>query len=117
MMYILVTAAKSQEGFTKIMADLGYETKTTFYQDFTIADMFGVDAVKDTYNRAFNEWKSNIEYITEFVLTLNHKIWEHHLKNNADLMATYDTLWRQADEWCMNNLTDEDLTYYLKTTD
>lgn len=27
----------------------GYETKTTFWEDFSIADVFGVSAVKDTY--------------------------------------------------------------------
>ena len=34
----------------------GYETFTTFWQDFTIADRFGVSAIKDTFKRAFNEW-------------------------------------------------------------
>ena len=36
----------------------GYEMQTTFWQDFSIADRFGIDAVKDTYNRAFKEWKN-----------------------------------------------------------
>ena len=31
---------------------IGYEPKTTFWSDFSIADVFGVDSVKDTYNRA-----------------------------------------------------------------
>ena len=35
----------------------GYETITSFWSDFTIADRFGVNAIKDTYKRAFNEWK------------------------------------------------------------
>lgn len=26
----------------------GYEPKTTFYTDFSIADNFGIDAIKDT---------------------------------------------------------------------
>ena len=38
---------------------LGYEPKTTFWEDFSIADRFGLDAVKDTYIRAFKEWKNN----------------------------------------------------------
>ena len=33
----------------------GYETFTTFWMDFSIADKFGVNAVNDTYIRAFNE--------------------------------------------------------------
>ena len=34
--------------------DMGYEPKTTFWDDFTIADKFGVKAVEDTYRRAFD---------------------------------------------------------------
>lgn len=31
------------------------EDFTTFKMDFTIADRFGIEAIKDTYKRAFNE--------------------------------------------------------------
>ena len=34
---------------------LDYECQTTFWQDFTIADKFGLEAVKDTYRRAKEE--------------------------------------------------------------
>lgn len=53
----------------------GYYFKTTFWQDFTTAERFGVPAVQDTFNRAFREWRSNCIYLTEFVLVLNWKIW------------------------------------------
>ncbi len=52
----------------------GYEMQTTFPMDFSIADTFGANAVKDTFKRAFNEWKSNYVYLTELVITLNLKI-------------------------------------------
>ena len=32
-----------------------YPYKTTFFQDFSIADAFGLSAVEDTYKRAFEE--------------------------------------------------------------
>lgn len=117
-MNILRDAAIAQATFKAGMMELnGYDVQTTFYSDFTIADYYGVDAVKDTYENAFKSWKSNIVYLTELVLVLNHKIWEHHHHNNSGLMAAYDTLWKKADEWCMNNLNDEDIQYYLKITD
>ena len=87
----------------------GYVTKTTFYDDFTIADRFGIKAIKDTYKRAFNEWKDNVEYITEFVMVLNHKMW-HHYKSNHEL-------YEKANDWCMDNLKGTDLDYFYKTTD
>jgi len=94
-----------------------YEFKTTFWQDFTIADKFGLNAIKDTYTRAFNEWKTDKVYITELVLVLNWKIWEHHEKGDKKTSELYDKLWRETDEWCMENLKDDDLRYYLQTTD
>lgn len=94
----------------------GYQPKTTFWQDLSIADVFGVKAIKDTYNRAFNEWKSNAEYITELTLMLNWKIWYWHEKNE-EMAKLYDKLWKEADQWCMDNLKDDDLAYYLRTTD
>ena len=68
----------------------GYETFTTFYDDFTIADRFGLSAIQDTYNRAFSEWKSSYKYLTELVLVLNWKIWEHYDKRNEDYARLYD---------------------------
>ena len=58
------------------MIENGYQPKTTFWMDFSIADKFGIAAIKDTYNRAFKEWKNNHVYLTELVMVLNHKIWQ-----------------------------------------
>ena len=51
---------------------------------------------KDTYKRAFNEWKYNHVYLTELVMVLNHKIWQWYETNDA-IAHLYDTLWREAD--------------------
>lgn len=88
-----------------------------FWQDFSIADAFGIDAIQDTYNRASSEWKTNAEYITALVITLNHKIWYWYDKGNDEYSKLYDKLWRELDEWCLDNLKGEDLTYYIQTTD
>ena len=93
-----------------------YPYKTTFFQDFSIADRFGLSAVEDTYKRAFEEWKSNVVYITELVIVLNHKIWQHYQKND-DLAKLYNKLWMECDEWCANNLKGDDIKYYYRTTD
>lgn len=94
----------------------GYTPKTTFWTDFSIADKFGVKAVEDTYNRAFKEWKSNIEYVTELVMVLNWKSWQY-AETNPDLAMVYQRLWEKADQWCMNNLKGDDLQYFIKTLD
>ena len=99
-----------------IEALTGYKPFTTFYEDFSIADMFGVSAVKDTYKRAFREWRSDHKYLTELVMVLNWKIFEHY-ETNDRLAQLYDTLFREADEWACENLKGDELTYYIETTD
>ena len=97
--------------------DIDYETQTTFWQDFTVADRFGVSAIKDTYKRAFKEWKNNHIYLTELVMVLNWKLWEHYRKNNMKMAELYDKLWRECDTYAYNNLKGVELEYFMSTTD
>ena len=96
----------------------GYKFKTTFWQDFTIADAFGVDAIQDTYDRAFADWRNNTEYLTELVLVLNWKIWQHYeIDDHEEIAKLYNYLWEKLDKYCTNNLKGEDLKYFLEVTD
>lgn len=94
----------------------GYKPITTFYEDLSIADHYGESAVRDTYKRVFEYWSADVRYITEFVMALNWKIWEHY-EHNEKLARVYDELWRKADEWCCEHLKGDDLSYYYRTTD
>lgn len=94
----------------------GYTMTTTFGTDFTIADKFGIKAVKDTFKRAFNEWKDNYVYLTELVIVLNHKIWEWYQKDEQ-LALTYQELWEKADTYACDNLTGKELEFFYVTTD
>lgn len=47
--------------------------ETTFMEDFGIAELFGVEAIEDTFQRCFHDWKNNIAYLTELVMVLNYK--------------------------------------------
>ena len=94
----------------------GYKPLTTIYQDFSIADAFGESAIRDTYTRVFNEWKDNYKYLTEFVMALNWKIWEHYEKNDK-IARVYDELWKKADAYAVENLKGDELTYFFQTTD
>lgn len=95
----------------------GYQPKTTFWQDFEIANAFGKKAVEDTFNRAFEEWKTDVVYLTELVLILNWQMWMWHDLDNDDMGMLYNNLWEKADQWAMENLKDDDLKYFLHTTD
>lgn len=93
----------------------GYKQITTFYEDFSIADHFGISAIKDTYKRAFKSWKTNTEYVTELDMVLNWKSWEH--QDREDYCKLYSDLYYELRDWCFENLKGEDLEYYIRTTD
>jgi hypothetical protein len=94
----------------------GYKPITTFWDDFSIADRFGASVVRDTFNRAFIEWRGNYKYLTELVMVLNHKIWQHY-ETNEVLARVYNELWEKADEYACENLNGEELSYFYRITD
>lgn len=100
-----------------IEAQTGYKPRTTFYEDFSIADAFGVDAVKDTYKRGIKNAKfMGYKDLTEFVMVLNWKIWEHY-NTNDQLATVYNDLWQKAVDFAFKHLKGEELQYYIRTTD
>lgn len=95
----------------------GYKPQTTFYEDFSIADVFGTSAIKDTYKRGLEACESlGYVYLTEFVMALNWKIWEHYQSNDT-YGRLYNDLWMQACEFATTTLKGEELSYYYRTTD
>lgn len=89
---------------------------STFYADFSVADCYDVNAIKDTYKRAFNGWKNNYKMLTELVAVLNHKIWAWH-KVNDEYAQLYDKLWKEADAYGCDNLKDDELKHFLYVLD
>ena len=107
---------KKQNENWNIEAMTGYKPISTFYEDFSIADNFGVKAIKDTYNRAFNEWKDDYKMLTELVMVLNWKIWRWH-EYNKEFAQLYNELWETIDNYACENLKGEELAYFYKITD
>ena len=60
MLQNMYKAHARQTAFENTMREWGKESKTTFMLDFSLADFFGADGVKDTFNRAFAEWKTDL---------------------------------------------------------
>ena len=46
--------------FREFMKENGNEVNPTFWEDFSIAERFGLSAIQDTFNRAFKEWKRRL---------------------------------------------------------
>lgn len=100
-----------------ITAFNGYVPKTTFWNDFEIADVFGAYAVQETYDRVMKEWADDYEYLTELALVLNHRLWMHYGNNNETLAKVYDRLWRKTDAYAIAHLKGDELRYYVEVTD
>lgn len=104
----------------RMLDDLGggYKPLTTFWQDFSIADQFSEAAVKDTFDRAFTEWKDDYKYLTELVMVLNHKLWQHYeIPYHRRLAELYENLWSKSSDYAVNHLKGAELDYYFSVTD
>lgn len=104
-----------------IEEETGYKPFTTFWQDFSIADTYGLQAIRDTFDRAFEEWKGDYKYLTELVLVLNHKIFHHYVKDGTEeqneTASLYNELWHKANDYAVDNLQGEQAAYFYQLTD
>ena len=103
--------------FERMCAETGYEPKTTFWEDFSLAELENTDAIASTYNTAFKEWKHNVEYYTELTLVVNWKSWYWHYLGNDEISELYSNYYYELYDWGIENYKDEDLTYFWRTLD
>lgn len=90
---------------------------TTFWSDFSIADRFGHNAIRDTFKRAFNEWKGNYKYLTELVVVLNRKCWQHYGSGDETTSKLYKELYDKANDYGINNLKGEEGRFFFYVLD
>lgn len=96
----------------------GYECKTTFWNDFEIAERFGEDAMIGTFNIAFRFWKNNYIYLTELVMVMNHKLWYwYEKKHDHPYVELYNVFYDKSSRYAEENLKGDELSYYYRTTD
>lgn len=115
-MNVFQYAANCEAVFEKFLLSVGKERKTTFFSDLSIAECYGAQEVMDTYRNVMKSWKTDINYMCEWVISLNQKIWQHY-KSNPQLAKLYDTLWQKADAFCCEHFKDEELKTYYEYTD
>lgn len=96
---------------------LDYECKTTFWEDFSIAEHFEEEAIIDSYMRARKDWEKDKVYGTELSMVLNHKCWYWFDRTDSRFSELYAKLWEEYHNWVLDNWKGEDLGYYLRTTD
>ena len=100
----------------KILKLPGEEIETTFWNDFSIADKFGAEAIRDTFNRAFESWKRDYRYLTNLVVTLNTKSWDYS-ETNEEYCELYAELYEKANGYALDNLKGKEIDYFFRITD
>ena len=88
----------------------GYKPLSTFYKDFSLAERFGREAIKNTALRLYYGWWKDDKYLTELVLALQWKAYEH--EDNEELSSLYGDLYEQMLDAALSLVDDED---YLVT--
>ena len=115
-------AAEEKCVFETQAAECGYKRLTTFFSDLSIAEWYGLDSVRDTFNRVMKEWLGDYKYITEFILSLNWKSWEWAVyggRNYEELSNLYVVMYGAAEERFYEYYKDneEAKSYYFRVTD
>lgn len=89
---------------------------TTFILDFKIANLFGESAIRDTFERAFAEWKNDVLYLASFCEALNYWCW-HYYEKNEHLCELYSDLFYQASDYGYSTFTGEEARYFYEKLD
>lgn len=111
----------------------GYEPVTTYWQDFSIAERFGIPSIEDTYKQQFHsklqpngrDYLTCFNYdhycLTELVMVLNWKMWSFYDEKKMDFRSplgnVYKKLYERAKSFAESRLKGDELNYYYRTTD
>lgn len=103
----------------RIQEETGYQPLTTFYTDFSIAELYGTRSIAASYEEVFAEWKTSksaYKYLTELAMVLNWKCWRWW-KERREWGELYKELWQKLDAYLQETLKGEELEYYYSVTD
>ena len=100
---------------------MDYKYFTTFWSDFSIAERFGKTAIEDTAKRVYEEWKDDVEYLTELVMVINHKCWDHYRNGDNILSGLYGDMYYEyydkAIDYLDKNGSKDQVSYFIQTLD
>ena len=104
---------------------------TIFFQDFSIADRYGMKAVKETFENARYK-KRNYKEVTELAVVLNHRGWAWYTRAEEERKQGLDTKASESEErasyyfdrfneicdWAYNGgMTDEQAVFFHNVLD
>jgi len=95
-----------------------YKPITLYWQRFSIAEEHGKPEIRAVYKEIFNEAKDDYKLLTELVMVLNHKAWQHcESLDNTKFCKIYTELYNTANEYAHSHLKGEEMDYFFDVTD
>ena len=95
--------------------------KETFWFEFDMAELYGEENIRELAAAAFDKWKVEPVILTDLVMVINHKSWDHYDKRNDKLSSLYADLYYEYYEKAINYLeskgNEDDLNYFFRTLD
>ena len=118
-------AASAERIIRGYFESVGYHCEYTFVQDLVLAEWFGLDGVKETYETFKRDWLDDYKAWTEVVMSLNLLIWFHDsliqngIEESDDAERLYDELYYKArDDFYDKYEGDEEACdYFFQCTD
>ena len=107
------------EEWDKMLATFtDYRSITDWWNRYSIADSRGSACVKTLYRDTFEQAKKDYKLLTELVMILNHRLWYWHSLNPSNSMVSlYDMLWQKTHNYAIEELSDDEFSYYSSVTD
>lgn len=95
-----------------------WRPENLYWQRFSIAEEYGKKEVEQVYKEILSEAKDKYKAMTELVMVLNHKSWQHcENTGNSELCNLYAKLFYKAKDYAENTLKGDELRYLIETID
>jgi len=100
-------------------ADMGYTQLTTAFNDFSIAEKFGINAIKDTFKNLVDYCTTDYKYLTELEIVTNKKCWKKYFDGEEELSALYSEMYYKVRDmfYEMFGEDEEKSNYHFELTD
>ena len=92
-----------------------------FWHVFDEAEESGEPTVTVIASILYQRWRDSICDLTDLIMVINHKSWDHYQKGNDKFQELYTELYyeyyEKALDYLEKNNRDEELTYFIRTLD
>lgn len=101
----------------------GYKILTDYWEQFTKVELeaetqdAAIKAAKKLYKELLPAAKKDYKKLTELVMVLNHKCWDHSELDQNLIGIWYSDEYLKLHDWALDHLKGDEFSYYYQTVD